>query len=172
MTFQRKNDLTVTGVVGERTWRRLDAARAARSAADARQAPQPRRQEQVRASRDESRSLATAVLDAAARLKGKPYRYGATGPDAFDCSGYTGYVFRSVGVQLPRTSQEQRNALPHVSREDARPGDLLFSHDSSGRVYHVAVYAGSGQIWDSSRPGEHVAKRDIWTSRVSFGRPS
>lgn len=114
---------------------------------------------------------AADILAAAARQKGKPYRYGATGPDAFDCSGFTGYVLRSVGIHLPRTSQDQRDALPRIAREDARPGDLLFSHDSAGRVYHVAIYAGDGMIWDSSRPGETVEKRAIWTSRVSFGRP-
>ena len=170
--FQRRQGLPATGVVEAATWRRLDArpaghgstSRTVRDAAPARQQP--------RASRSGERSLADAVLDAAARQEGKPYRYGATGPDAFDCSGYTSYVFRSVGVRLPRTSQDQRDALERISREDARPGDLLFSHDSSGRVYHVAIYAGDGMIWDSSRPGETVSKRAIWTSHISFGRPS
>jgi len=164
--FQRRHGLGPTGVVDEATWRRLSGARSAR-AADRRQ----QGASSVRASRDDTRSFATAVLDAAARQKGKPYRYGAMGPDSFDCSGFTGYVFGQVGMRLPRTSQQQRDAFARIPRQDAEPGDLMFSHDSSGRVYHVAIYAGDGQIWDSSRPGETVAKRDIWTSNISFARP-
>lgn len=168
--WQRRQGLPATGVVDGASWRALDGKARATDASAERVAAAPR--QRPRASRDGDRSLPAAeILEAAARQRGKPYRYGATGPDAFDCSGFTGYVLRSVGIHLPRTSQDQRDALPRVAREDARPGDLLFSHDATGRVYHVAIYAGDGMIWDSSRPGETVAKRAIWTSRISFGRP-
>ena len=163
--LQDAKGLTATGVVDRDTWRALNgrgaASRAARNRPDA-----------ARASRSGERtSLAELVLAEAARHAGKPYSYGATGPGSFDCSGFTGYVFRRVGVDLPRSSQDQRNAVPRISSENARPGDLMFSHDSSGHVFHVAIYAGDGKIWDSPRTGETVAKRTIWTQRYSFGRP-
>ncbi|MGZ4581315.1 MAG: C40 family peptidase [Nocardioidaceae bacterium] len=176
--FQSAHGLAATGVVDERTWRALDGistapAGASQPSSRASKAAAAHRSQPSRASRSDSRAtLAEQVLAEAARLQGTPYRYGATGPDAFDCSGFTGYVFRHVGISLPRSSRDQRAALPRISAADARPGDLMFSHDSSGRVFHVAIYAGDGMIWDASRPGETVAKRKIWSQRFSFGRPS
>lgn len=180
--FEAERGLVVNGVVGRRTWAHLSGkttapkadAVASRPAGrpDAEARAKENRPDADRASRGEERlSLADRLFEEAAKHVGKPYAYGATGPGSFDCSGFTGYVFRRVGISLPRSSQDQRNAVPRVSAGDARPGDLMFSHDSSGRVYHVAIYAGDGQIWDSPRPGERVGKRDIWTQRYTFGRP-
>lgn len=163
--FEAEQGLVVNGVVGRATWARLNGVPAPQAPA------RENRRESERASRDGERlSLADRLFQEAAKHVGKPYSYGATGPGSFDCSGFTGYVFRQVGINLPRSSQDQRDAVPRVSAEDARPGDLMFSHDSSGRVFHVAIYAGDGKIWDSPRPGERVGKRPIWTQRYSFGR--
>ncbi len=109
------------------------------------------------------------VLREAAALRGTPYRWGGTTPSGFDCSGYTGYVYRYAGHALPRTSRAQYAAVTHISRASARPGDLVF-FKSGGSVYHVGVYAGSNMLWHSSRPGHPVAKERIWTSSVAFGR--
>src|SRR5512141_847905 len=92
------------------------------------------------------------VLHIAASKKGTPYRYGATGPRAFDCSGYTRWVYAKVGRHLPRTSSEQSNATRHVSRSDRRVGDLVF-FKSGGHVYHVAIYAGHNTVWHAPRTG-------------------
>jgi cell wall-associated NlpC family hydrolase len=110
------------------------------------------------------------VLREAARLKGAPYRYGGTTPAGFDCSGYTGYVYRRAGKTLPRTSRQQYSATRHISRAAARPGDLIFFKSSSGSVYHVGIYAGSNMLWHASRPGVPVNKSRIWSSRVAFSR--
>ncbi len=110
------------------------------------------------------------VIKEAAKLKGTPYRYGGTSPRGFDCSGYTGYVYKKAGKALPRTSRSQYSATKHVSRAAARPGDLVFFKSSSGRVYHVGIYAGGNTLWHSSKPGVPVKKAKIWTSRVAFGR--
>lgn len=170
--FETENGLVVNGVVGRRTWAHLSGKDPAPRADTAASRAEANRDDSDRASRDQERqSLADRLFEEAAQHAGKPYSYGATGPGSFDCSGFTGYVFRQVGINLPRSSQDQRNAVPRVSAENARPGDLMFSHDSSGRVYHVAIYAGDGQIWDSPRPGERVGKRAIWTQRYTFGRP-
>ncbi len=111
----------------------------------------------------------STVLHIAASKRGAPYRYGATGPRAFDCSGYTQWVFARVGRHLPRTSRAQARATRHVSRSHRRPGDLVFfSHH--GRVYHVAIYAGGNQVWHAPRTGERVHRERLWTSSVSYGR--
>lgn len=120
--------------------------------------------------RQASAATAGDVLAEAAKHRGKAYRYGATGPANFDCSGYTGYVFRQVGVSLPRTSAAQRAALPRVANSDKRPGDLIFTHDAGGRVYHVGIYAGGDLMWHSPRTGDVVKLSPIFSRNYSVGR--
>lgn len=110
------------------------------------------------------------VLREAAKLKGTPYRYGGTSPRGFDCSGYTGYVYKKAGKKLPRTSRQQYAATKHISRKAAKPGDLIFFRNSGGGVYHVGIYAGGNMLWHSSKPGVPVKKGKIWASNVAFGR--
>lgn len=110
------------------------------------------------------------VLKEAAKLRGTPYRYGGTTPRGFDCSGYTGYVYKRAGKALPRTSRAQYSATKHLSRAAAKPGDLVFFKSGGGSVYHVGIYAGGNMLWHSSKPGRPVAKAKIWSSRVAFGR--
>ena len=111
-----------------------------------------------------------AVVDVADDYLGTPYRYGGTTPAGFDCSGYTQYVLGRVGVSLPRTANAQLQASRRISAGEARPGDLVFFTSSSGRAYHVGVYAGNGRIFDSPRAGRSVSQRAIWTSAVVYGR--
>jgi len=122
---------------------------------------------------------ATTVSAAARRAKairiakkyvGVRYRYGGTTPSGFDCSGYTKYVWKKAGRTLPRTSRAQYAKLRKISRAKARAGDLVFFKSSSGRVYHVGIYAGKNKMYDSPRPGKRVSLRKIWSTRVSFGR--
>ncbi len=110
----------------------------------------------------------TAVLGTAASLKGRPYRYGATGPRAFDCSGYVKYVYARNGVKLPRTAQQQYRASRKINKEKIRKGDLVFF--GGAYKYHVAVYAGDGMIWHAPSSGKTVRKVRIWTSNWSAGR--
>jgi peptidoglycan DL-endopeptidase CwlO len=86
---------------------------------------------------------------------GKPYVYGATGPSAYDCSGLTRAAFSTVGVDLPRTSQDQSTVGTPVSVSEVRPGDLLF-WGGSGSAYHVAVYLGDDQYVDAANPSKGV----------------
>ena len=109
------------------------------------------------------------VVHVAASKKGTPYRYGASGPRAFDCSGYTRWVFAKVGRHLPRTSSGQARAVRHIRKSQRRRGDLVFFR-SGGHVYHVGIYAGHGRIWHAPRSGERVHKERLWTSAVSYGR--
>lgn len=90
--------------------------------------------------------------------KGTPYIFGATGPNAFDCSGFTYYLFRKHGVNLSRTAQQQsgngkevsiRDGAGNLSFEHLQPGDLLFfasTYSSSDYITHVGIYMGNGQM--------------------------
>jgi cell wall-associated NlpC family hydrolase len=84
---------------------------------------------------------------------GKPYRFGSSGPNAYDCSGLTGAAWRSVGVSLPRTSQGQYRGGRAISRSELQPGDLVFFY---GGISHVGIYAGNGMMVHAPRPGKGV----------------
>ena len=87
-------------------------------------------------------ALAGKMVDYAAKFLGTRYRLGATGPHAFDCSGFTGWIYRKFGMNLERTSRSQYTQGKRVDIDELQPGDLLFfSSRSSGRrnVGHVAM---------------------------------
>lgn len=91
-----------------------------------------------------------AVVAFAEAQLGKPYVYGASGPDAFDCSGLVLRAYQSGGIGLPRTSQEQWSAGPRVAQDQLAPGDLVFfDPDPFGRPGHVGIYAGNGTMIDA-----------------------
>jgi cell wall-associated NlpC family hydrolase len=102
---------------------------------------------------------------------GDPYRYGAAGPNAFDCSGLTYYSFRMKGISIPRTAEGQRIGLRRITKANKRPGDLILFVSSSGRAYHSSIYAGYGKIVHVSKPGTTVRRASIWTSRYVVRRP-
>jgi cell wall-associated NlpC family hydrolase len=107
-------------------------------------------------------SRGLAVVAEAAKHRGKPYRYGAAGPMAFDCSGYTQYVYKHFGRVLPHSATQQSRYGYAVAKGSAQLGDLIL-FGSSGRYYHAAIYAGGGYMWDSSTYGHPVAKRRIYS---------
>lgn len=109
------------------------------------------------------------ALSTAAAQKGDPYKSGAAGPDAFDCSGLTYYSFKKNGKTLPRTAQAQYNKSTKISKSNRTKGDLVFFGPANG-IYHVGIYAGNGYIWHSPKPGKRVEKVKLWTSSVRYGR--
>jgi len=100
-----------------------------------------------------SSGRAAMAVAAAERMVGAPYVWGATGPNAFDCSGLMLYAYQQAGVSLPRTSQEQLNAGTHVPLDQARPGDLVIYR---GDASHVGMYVGGGQVVHAPYPGARV----------------
>lgn len=84
---------------------------------------------------------------------GKPYQWGAQGPDAYDCSGLTSRAWSHAGTPIPRTSQEQWQRLHRVALKDLRPGDLVVYFPEAT---HVAMYVGDGRVVQAPRPGERV----------------
>jgi cell wall-associated NlpC family hydrolase len=100
-----------------------------------------------------------AVAFAYAQL-GKPYQWGATGPDSFDCSGLAQAAWAAAGVSIPRDTYEQWAALPHIASSAIQPGDLLY-YDGVG---HVAIYVGDGYMIDAPQTGMDVEKIPMDTS--------
>jgi cell wall-associated NlpC family hydrolase len=104
------------------------------------------------------------VLGIAASLAGIAYRYGGTTTAGFDCSGFTQYIFGRLGVNLPRTAEQQRQYATPVS--NPKPGDLVFF---GAPAYHVGIYAGPGRMWDSPHSGSSTGLRAIF-SGATYGR--
>jgi len=105
----------------------------------------------------------------AASLKGRPYRYGAAGPWAFDCSGYTQYVLKQQHWRLARTAAGQYRQTKHLSKKSAKIGDLVFFYGSGG-VYHVGIFAGRGRMWAAPHTGAVVNLQKIYGSNWLIGR--
>ena len=106
-----------------------------------------------------TRTQINTVLQTAAHEVGKPYVWGAEGPDSFDCSGLVQWSFAAAGIRMPRVSQQQWFAGPHVNYADARPGDLLFWHydpTDPGNIDHVAIYAGNNMMLVAPHTGDYV----------------
>lgn len=123
-------------------------------------------------------SKQSAIVNLAYAQLGKPYVWGAEGPNSFDCSGLMSYIFKNgAGINLPRTSKQQSNFGTTVSKSNLQPGDLIFSTtDGSGGVSHVGVYVGNGEMIHAPKPGDVVQKSKInnsywnntylWSKRV------
>mgnify|MGYP000532789451 CR=1 FL=1 len=88
-----------------------------------------------------SEILAGDIIDYASKFLGRPYRSGAKGPSAFDCSGFTSFVFRNFDISLSPSSRDQYRQGESISRDEIQPGDLLFFSGRRGgkTVGHVAM---------------------------------
>ena len=93
-----------------------------------------------------SSSLGQQAVSIAMRYIGTPYVVGGASPSGFDCSGLTSYVYGQLGIDLPRTSSDQRYAGKQIPFSDLQPGDLIWSPG------HIGIYAGDGMVVEASRP--------------------
>jgi cell wall-associated NlpC family hydrolase len=122
-----------------------------------------------------SSAIAEDVVDRAARLIGRPYVWGAEGPDSFDCSGLTQYVYQQIGIDLPRRAINQSQFGDPVGRQLQRGDLLFFSNDSrQSLVTHVGIYEGERVMIDASKRHGRV-RRDrledpFWVERFMFAR--
>jgi cell wall-associated NlpC family hydrolase len=103
-------------------------------------------------------SRAAVAVAAAYKQLGAPYDWAADGPQAFDCSGLTAYVWAAAGVTLPHSSQAQYAVGSHVSRSQLAPGDLVFFGDP---IHHVGIYVGNGDMIDAPQTGDVVRVQSI-----------
>lgn len=101
------------------------------------------------------------VAQLAEAEQGVPYLYGGSSPRGFDCSGLAWYVYRQVGVSLPRTAQAQYDHLPRVARGELKPGDLVFFF--GGVQMHVGIYLGDGRFVHAPETGAPVSNARLDT---------
>lgn len=106
--------------------------------------------------------------DIARTLVGSRYRYGGTGPRAFDCSGLTMYIYRQLGIALPHKASSQfssRNGTIIPSMSDLKPGDLVYYKNTAGRgITHTAIYVGNGMMVTANSPRQGVRLSSIYDS--------
>ncbi|WP_329135629.1 NlpC/P60 family protein [Streptomyces sp. NBC_01476] len=98
-------------------------------------------------------SIADQAIAFAQKQLGKPYVWGATGPDSFDCSGLTQAAYKAAGITLPRTTYDQVNVGTRISEADLKPGDLIFFYSD---VSHVGLYIGGGNMIHAPHTGTVV----------------
>lgn len=96
------------------------------------------------------------ILETAYTKLGVPYVYGASGPNAFDCSGFTSWVYRQHGISIARTAQGQSQGGTAVDRANLQPGDLVFFGSSTSNITHVGIYVGNGQMVHAPHTGDVV----------------
>lgn len=113
------------------------------------------------------------ILEYAYQFIGYPYVWGASGPTAFDCSGFVYYVYKNTGTYTGArtTAAGYRSLATSITESDARPGDLVF-FSNAGRVHHIGIYIGNGQMIHAPKPGDSVKVATIYrdTDVVTFGR--
>ena len=108
------------------------------------------------------------ILNLAMQQLGKPYVWSATGPDSFDCSGFTSYVYKhAANITLPRVSRDQSRYGTSISRDALQAGDLVFFDTdgaNNGGVTHVGIYVGNGEMIHASSSKRQIIKVSIDTS--------
>lgn len=107
------------------------------------------------------------VVNIAMQYLGCEYVWGESSPSGFDCSGFVMYVYAKVGVSLPHSSRMQYSCGTPVSRENLRPGDLVFFYNP---IHHVGIYIGSDQMIDAAGTGKGVRIDSLWSSYVGACR--
>ncbi|MDT7763257.1 MAG: peptidoglycan DL-endopeptidase CwlO [Mycobacterium sp.] len=116
----------------------------------------------------EATNVGTTALRAALTQRGKPYVWGAAGPDSYDCSGLVLWAFAQEGISLPHYTGDQWNSGMHVSRADLEPGDLVFFFAD---ISHVGIYIGNGLMVDAPSTGQVVQVQPVfWDSFVGAVR--
>lgn len=129
----------------------------------------PRSKTQETSTKEETTTAPTStkgatVVETAKNYIGSKYVYGATGPNSFDCSGFTSYVFKQHGVSLSRTAAGQYGNGVAVSRDQLQPGDLVMFGKSVSGINHVGIYIGGGQIVHAAN-----SSRGVTTDTINSG---
>ncbi|MFD9465182.1 NlpC/P60 family protein [Streptomyces sp. NPDC060027] len=164
--IEKKKQEQATAKAAELARQQAAAEKAAREKA-ARQQPSGTTTGSTAGSTATDSSYATKAAKALTFVRtqiGKPYVWGATGPDSYDCSGLTQAAWKAAGVSLPRVTYDQVKAGTTVSLADAQPGDLVFFYDD---ISHVGLYIGNGMMIHAPKPGAYVREESIYYDGTS-----
>ena len=112
-------------------------------------------------SSDYEPTIGSEIVLRAISLLGAPYKWGGSGPKAFDCSGLVHFIYNELGIEVPRTAEEQYKAATRVDIDELEPGDLLFFKIHGKRVSHVAIYAGAGRFVHAPQTGRPIELRPL-----------
>jgi cell wall-associated NlpC family hydrolase len=127
-----------------------------------------------RASSGSTQSAAELAAGQAAKMVGKPYKFGGSSPAGFDCSGLVLYSYRHAGITLPHSTERQRAGSRLVKVADLRRGDLLFFNQEGKKYGHVAIYVGHGKFVHAPSSGKSVRTDRLdnpyWKKHLSEAR--
>lgn len=118
-----------------------------------------------------SSKTAAKLIERAKSFIGTPYKWGGTSPLGFDCSGFTQFLYREIGIDLPRVSYQQGTYGKRISLDELRPGDLVLWDNSSRNngADHVAIYIGNGQVIHAPKPGDRVKISPLYDRGRAWG---
>jgi len=147
---------------------------ARRRAEEERKAEEQKDKEEDRPSRGDdntevpkgSYALGDEIVAYSKLFLGRPYVWGANGPNSFDCSGFTRYVYRHFGISIPRVAADQQDTGRAVSYDNLRPGDLVFFKDPAT---HVGIYVGGGKYIHAPQTGDVVKISNLLTRKDFTG---
>ncbi len=155
--FQLQHKLPAYGLVGELTWKALDAALSASTPSSTTLSGANQLSD-----RGTTSATANAVVGLALKYRGAKYVYGGSNPSAgFDCSGFTQWVYGQFGISLPRTSYAQWNVGTHVAYDNLQPGDLVFFTTEGVFANHVGIYMGNGDFISAATPSQGVVVQSL-----------
>lgn len=171
--FQKRNHLSQDGKAGEKTIEAINDADARPSAEREKEIAAEKKKAEEEAAKKSVSGRINTLIKAAEKQLGKPYILGDRGPDSFDCSGLVWYCLKQADVYTRRTNASgysQNSSWKKITdMDDLKKGDLIFfKSDSSDRVSHVGIYAGSGTMIDASSSEGEVVKRSCrgsWSRR-------
>lgn len=172
--FQKLNGLKQDGVCGKATYNAIFAKNAKsekdakRSRPDAPDETKKPAYTDTPAQSAEGQEKGQAIVEFAKQQLGKKYVYATSGPNTFDCTGLTCYVYKHFGVSLPRSAKDQGAAnfgIKITSRSKLMPGDLVYFKKSSGVVHHAGIYVGGGNFIHAPYTGTVVRINSVMTAR-------
>lgn len=164
VNYQRSQGLSTDGIVGTQT---IDAINNKQSNIPSKPSIPDRG--------NGGKDIKTDIVKTAKKYLGTPYIYGGSTTAGFDCSGFTQFVYRQLGITIPRTSTTQARAGIEISKDDLEIGDLLiFANSANSAIGHTAIYLGNDQFIHSSSSAKAVIISDInnvyYSPRFYYGR--
>lgn len=167
MSFQRAQKLSVDGIAGKSTISTLNNVLNGKIAAG-KPSAEPNRN-------DSGKSMAINIINTAKQYLSSRYVYGGSSPSGFDCSGFTQYVYKQMGINIPRATTGQASIGKGLSKSELQPGDLLiFSNTYKAGPSHAGIYIGNGQFVHAANASKGVRTDSInsayYSSKFTSGR--